>query len=98
MADTGIKPSKTVTYKVVGKLEIPLDIYLPKDTKKAPILLWFHGGGLLYVPSPLMQSSGNLIQYRIAKVPATNWPPICAKESKSTAMPVSQQTTDWLLK
>jgi acetyl esterase/lipase len=55
MADTGIKPTKTVTYKVVAKLEILLDVYLPKDTKKAPIILWFHGGGLLHVPSPTIR-------------------------------------------
>jgi len=45
MAD--IKPSQTLVYKTVGKLQIPLDIYLSKDTKNAPVLLWFHGGGLL---------------------------------------------------
>ncbi|KAK5109150.1 hypothetical protein LTR62_007512 [Meristemomyces frigidus] len=38
---------RTFTYKTVGKLEIPLDLYLPKDAKDVPVLLWFHGGGLL---------------------------------------------------
>jgi acetyl esterase/lipase len=41
------QPTKTLTYKTVGKLEIPLDLYLPEDKKHAPVLLWFHGGGLL---------------------------------------------------
>lgn len=45
MAD--IQPTKTLTYKTVDKLQIPLDIYLPSHANKAPILLWFHGGGLL---------------------------------------------------
>lgn len=39
----------TITYKTVGSLQIPMDIYLPPNPTKAPILLWFHGGGLLYV-------------------------------------------------
>ena len=42
-----IQPTQTITYKQVGKLEIPLDIYLPDKANKAPVLLWFHGGGLL---------------------------------------------------
>jgi acetyl esterase/lipase len=40
-------PKRTFTYKKVDKLEIPLDLYLPEDAKSVPILLWFHGGGLL---------------------------------------------------
>jgi acetyl esterase/lipase len=40
-------PKRTFTYKKVDKLEIPLDVYLPEDAKAVPILLWFHGGGLL---------------------------------------------------
>lgn len=43
-----IKPTKSgIVYKTVGKLDIPLDLYLPDIAKNAPILLWFHGGGLL---------------------------------------------------
>lgn len=38
---------KDITYKTVGKLEIPLHLVLPKDAKNVPVLLWFHGGGLL---------------------------------------------------
>lgn len=38
---------QTITYKTVGKLEIPLDLYLPDNAKNVPVLLWFHGGGLL---------------------------------------------------
>ncbi|KAF2207908.1 hypothetical protein CERZMDRAFT_101931 [Cercospora zeae-maydis SCOH1-5] len=46
MAD--IAPSKTIVYKTVGALQIPLDIYLPAgQSSKLPILLWYHGGGLL---------------------------------------------------
>ncbi|KAK5464593.1 hypothetical protein LTS15_001155 [Exophiala xenobiotica] len=40
-------PNHTIIYKKIGSLEIPLDLYLPKNAHKAPILLWFHGGGLL---------------------------------------------------
>jgi acetyl esterase/lipase len=42
-----IKPDLTITYKSLGSLDLPMDIYLPKDVKNAPVLLWFHGGGLL---------------------------------------------------
>ncbi|KAL3489798.1 Alpha/Beta hydrolase protein [Aspergillus germanicus] len=42
-----IKPDLTVTYKSIGSLDLPMDIYLPKNVKNAPVLLWFHGGGLL---------------------------------------------------
>ncbi|KAK3618455.1 hypothetical protein LTR56_024632 [Elasticomyces elasticus] len=38
---------RTFTYKKVDRLEIPLDLYLPDDAKNVPVLLWFHGGGLL---------------------------------------------------
>ncbi|USW47297.1 Putative alpha/beta hydrolase-3 [Septoria linicola] len=45
---TDINPTKTIVYKTVGKLDISLDIYLPSKTaQKVPILLWYHGGGLL---------------------------------------------------
>ncbi|KAI6854155.1 hypothetical protein KC343_g16361 [Hortaea werneckii] len=37
----------TIIYKTVGNVEIPFDLYLPKDAKNVPVLLWFHGGGLL---------------------------------------------------
>ncbi|KAF2486595.1 Alpha/Beta hydrolase protein [Neohortaea acidophila] len=42
-----IKPSKTLTYKTVDGVEIPLDLYLPSTGKSVGVLLWFHGGGLL---------------------------------------------------
>jgi len=42
-----IQPTKTLTYKKVSKLEIPLDLYLPDSQKGVPVLLWFHGGGLI---------------------------------------------------
>ncbi|KAK6389769.1 hypothetical protein LTR65_006251 [Meristemomyces frigidus] len=38
---------ETIIYKTVGTLEIPLDVYLPDHAKNVPVLLWFHGGGLL---------------------------------------------------
>ncbi|KAI7091732.1 hypothetical protein KC356_g443 [Hortaea werneckii] len=37
----------TIVYKTVGNVEIPFDLYLPKDAQNVPVLLWFHGGGLL---------------------------------------------------
>lgn len=36
-----------VAYKTVGQLEITFDIHFPSDAKNVPILVWFHGGGLL---------------------------------------------------
>ena len=39
---------QSLTYKIVGSLSIELDLYLPSEsTTNLPILLWFHGGGLL---------------------------------------------------
>ncbi|KAH8897188.1 alpha/beta-hydrolase [Thozetella sp. PMI_491] len=43
-------PKVTVVYKTVGQLDVHLDLYLPEDpptTSKTPILIFFHGGGLL---------------------------------------------------
>lgn len=38
----------TVTFSTIGSLSIKLDIYLPHTpASDVPILLWFHGGGLL---------------------------------------------------
>ncbi|KAL2820115.1 Alpha/Beta hydrolase protein [Aspergillus granulosus] len=42
-----IRPTQTIFYKTIGEVQIPMDIYLPRDAHKSPILLWFHGGGLL---------------------------------------------------
>lgn len=42
-----IPPSQTLTYKRVGPLAIELEVYLPPSPNNAPVLLWFHGGGLL---------------------------------------------------
>jgi acetyl esterase/lipase len=39
--------SQTLTYKTVGALAIELELYLPPTPQNTPILLWFHGGGLL---------------------------------------------------
>ncbi|BEJ15519.1 hypothetical protein CspHIS471_0501240 [Cutaneotrichosporon sp. HIS471] len=38
---------KTVTYASPDGVDIGLDYSLPPGTGKAPILVWFHGGGLL---------------------------------------------------
>ncbi|EXJ83957.1 hypothetical protein A1O3_04624 [Capronia epimyces CBS 606.96] len=39
---------QTFTFTQVGSLSIKLDIYLtPSPAADAPILLWFHGGGLI---------------------------------------------------
>lgn len=35
---------KTIIYATKGKVDIPLDLYLPDGAKRLPILLWFHGG------------------------------------------------------
>ncbi|KAF2172326.1 hypothetical protein M409DRAFT_50045 [Zasmidium cellare ATCC 36951] len=44
-----IKPAKAdIVYKTVGKLNIAFDLFLPdNNAKNLPILLWYHGGGLL---------------------------------------------------
>lgn len=47
----GIVPTKTLKYKTAGDLDIYLDVYLPTSANNVPVLLWFHGGGLLYACS-----------------------------------------------
>lgn len=42
-----IPSSQTLIYKRVGKLNIELELYLPPSPSNVPVLLWFHGGGLL---------------------------------------------------
>lgn len=46
---SAILPTKTVTFKKIGDLEIQLDVYLPPQSQAqaVPVLLWYHGGGLL---------------------------------------------------
>jgi len=38
---------RSFVYKTVKGLEISFDLYLPAEAQAVPILLWFHGGGLL---------------------------------------------------
>lgn len=38
---------QTFVYKKAGNVEIPIDVFLPPNAKNLPVLLWFHGGGLL---------------------------------------------------
>lgn len=38
---------QTVIYKTVKNLSISLDLYLPPEAQSVPVLLWWHGGGLL---------------------------------------------------
>jgi acetyl esterase/lipase len=47
----GTLEPQTICYKKVGQLHIQLDLTLPPNAYKVPVLLWFHGGGLLYVPA-----------------------------------------------
>ena len=44
----GVKLIKDIEYKNVNGTSLLLDLYLPKDlSKKAPIVMWVHGGGWL---------------------------------------------------
>jgi acetyl esterase/lipase len=51
-------PKQTITYKTVGTLQIKLDLYLPQNGKsgKVPVVVWFHGGGLLMGRRTLVKS------------------------------------------
>lgn len=40
-------PKKSLVYKTIKGLDITFDVYLPTNAQAVPILLWFHGGGLL---------------------------------------------------
>jgi acetyl esterase/lipase len=37
----------SIVYKRIHGLEISLDVHMPANAQSVPILLWFHGGGLL---------------------------------------------------
>lgn len=52
----GTSEPQTITYKKVGQLQIQLDLTLPPNVYKAPVLLWFHGGGLLYAQITIVHS------------------------------------------
>lgn len=44
----GVKIIKDIEYKNVNGISLSLDLYLPRDqTKKAPVIMWVHGGGWL---------------------------------------------------
>ena len=63
---------QTIIYKTVNKVEIPFDLYLPENPKNVPVLLWFHGGGLLQSKrtnvSPHMLNA--ITKYNIALISA----------------------------
>ncbi|KXL50338.1 hypothetical protein M433DRAFT_433578 [Acidomyces richmondensis BFW] len=42
-----ITQPRTIIYKTSDQNHISLDLYLPGNPRNVPILLWFHGGGLL---------------------------------------------------
>jgi acetyl esterase/lipase len=42
-----IPKSQTLVYKRVDNVNIELDFFLPSSPSNVPVLLWFHGGGLL---------------------------------------------------
>jgi len=39
---------QTVIYRTVGPLEIPADVFLPTGTGPHPVVLWIHGGALIF--------------------------------------------------
>lgn len=39
---------ETFTYKQVGDLEILADVYRYPDSKSRPVVMWIHGGALIY--------------------------------------------------
>lgn len=47
-----VKGPKTVVYATKGNVEIPLDLYLPREATRLPILLWFHGGTKVMASQP----------------------------------------------
>lgn len=69
-----IKPDHTVSYKRVGSLEIFMDIYLPNNAKKAPVLLWFHGGGLLCVQVGLLATALDIVDISQARTTGPGCP------------------------
>jgi acetyl esterase/lipase len=41
-------PALTVTYRTVGSLAIPADVYRPSRPGPHPVVLWIHGGALVF--------------------------------------------------
>jgi acetyl esterase/lipase len=53
---------KTLTYKVVGDLQIQADVYEPDESAPRPTIAWFHGGALMMgsrtgIPKQLIELS-----------------------------------------
>ncbi len=41
----GVTAHRNLEYATVGKKKLLLDLYIPKDVKSPPLLVWIHGGG-----------------------------------------------------
>jgi acetyl esterase/lipase len=85
MTSTTGPTQSTVTYRTVGELKLEADLYLPPDRDGCPIVVWVHGGALIFghrqdVPdwlrSTCLEEGIALasIDYRLA--PATKLPEI----------------------
>ncbi|MCE0495804.1 alpha/beta hydrolase [Vibrio salinus] len=42
------KVVRNIAYKKVGKTSLDLDLYLPKDAKNIPLIVWVHGGAWMH--------------------------------------------------
>jgi acetyl esterase/lipase len=46
--EESVVSKKTYVYKKIGKLEIHADVYLRQDQANCPVVLWIHGGALIF--------------------------------------------------
>jgi acetyl esterase/lipase len=44
----GAEPGRTVAYRTVGGLALPADVYVPPGRGPFPVVLWIHGGALVF--------------------------------------------------
>jgi len=81
----GTQAAQTFTYKRVGDVEIKADVYPPESKGRHPVVVWYHGGALMFghrsgVPKQLQDlchtNGFALVSFDYRLVPQTKLPAI----------------------